>query len=140
MTKAEEIMSLAKKLAESCSNVMVGSIGNQDYPYVKSMFKMETNGLKEVWLSTNTSSKRVSHFRSNPKACLYFVDPVEYKGLLLLGKIDILEDLESKKRLWREGFDIYYPKGIADPDYCVLRFTACKGNYYHNLKNIDFEL
>ena len=33
---------------------------------------------------------------------------------------------------------MYYPEGVDDPDYCVLKFTAEKGNYYHGLKNTDF--
>lgn len=38
------------------------------------------------------------------------------------------------------GFEIYYPNGIDDEDYCVLRFTAVRGNYYHGLKNLNFEI
>jgi len=33
---------------------------------------------------------------------------------------------------------IYFPQGVEVPDYCVYRFTAEKGNYYHGLENIDF--
>jgi len=38
--------------------------------------------------------------------------------------------------LWREGDEIYYPKGVDDEDYCVLRFTAETVNYYHGLGNV----
>ena len=29
---------------------------------------------------------------------------------------------------------------VTDPDYTVLRFTAQRGNYYHALSNVTFEL
>ncbi len=34
----------------------------------------------------------------------------------------------------------YYPLGVTDPDYTVLRFTSQWGNYYHALSNVTFEL
>jgi general stress protein 26 len=40
--------------------------------------------------------------------------------------------------IWQFGDKMYYPKGVMDPDYCVLRFTAAKGRYYSHLKSEDF--
>jgi len=63
-----------------------------------------------------------------------------WKGLMLVGEVEIRQDLESRKRLWREGYEKYYPLGVNDPDYSVVLFTAHWGNYYHALANITFEL
>jgi general stress protein 26 len=35
---------------------------------------------------------------------------------------------------------MYYPGGVTDPDYCVLKFTAVKGRYYANFKSEDFDV
>lgn len=35
---------------------------------------------------------------------------------------------------------LYYPKGVADPDYCILVFTAREGRYYRDLKTESFLL
>ena len=48
---------------------------------------------------------------------------------MLTGEMQVCTDREIKTRLWRNGFEIYYPKGIDDDDYCVLKFTAKTGNY-----------
>jgi general stress protein 26 len=61
-------------------------------------------------------------------------------GLMLVGSVEILQDPESRKRCWREGFERYYPKGIDDPDYSILCFTARHGQYYHGLNITNFEL
>ena len=61
-------------------------------------------------------------------------------ALLLTGNMQVLTDHEHKAMLWRDGFEIYYPDGIDAEDYCVLKFTAEKGNYYHGLENTDFVL
>jgi len=59
---------------------------------------------------------------------------------MLVGNIKILQDKSSRQRLWREGFEKYYPLGVDDPDYSVLCFTSLWGNFYHGLSNKDFEI
>lgn len=60
----------------------------------------------------------------NPKAAVYLCNTEEYKGLMLQGIMEVLTDRKHKEMLWRDGFEMYYPNGINDEDYCVLRFTA----------------
>jgi general stress protein 26 len=58
--------------------------------------------------------------------------------LRLVGHIEILQDAESRRLIWQPGDEMFYPLGVDDPDYTVLRFTAERGNYYEGLENIDF--
>lgn len=102
--------------------------------------RLMKGGLKNVWFSTNTSSRRVSQFMQNPKASLYFLDAERFTGLLLVGEMEVLQDAETKRRLWKDGWEAYYPLGVTDPDYSVLRFTARWGNYYRGLQSITFEI
>ena len=46
----------------------------------------------------------------------------------------------SKKMIWQEGDTMYYPEGVTDPDYCVLKFTAFAGRYYSGFKSEDFTI
>ena len=129
----------ALSLANHSGIVMLGTNGDDGIPNIKAMIKMENEGLKTVWLSTNTSSRRVAQLLRDPKSCLYFVDMEKWMGLMLVGEIEVLQDAESRQRLWREGYERYYPLGVDDPDYTVLRFTAQWGNYYH-AGNVTFEI
>lgn len=133
---AQQALDLVKK----SKIAMVGSNGDMGYPNIKAMIKADHEGLKRIWFSTNTSSRRIAQFQSNPKACVYFVDFTERKGIMLVGEMEILQDRDSRKRLWHKGDEKYYPLGVDDPDYSVLRFTAKWGNYYHALANVNFEL
>ncbi|MFD0717216.1 pyridoxamine 5'-phosphate oxidase family protein [Paenibacillus sp. GCM10027626] len=119
---------------------MVGSNDSDGYPHIKGMYKIEAEGLKTIWFSTNTSSSRVSQFTLNPKASVYHFDSERVEGLLLIGQIEIMSDAKTKNRFWKNGWEVYYPLGADDPDYCMLKFTAHRGNYYHRLKNISFGL
>ena len=83
---------------------------------------------------------RAAQYRDNPKACIYFCARRFFRGVMLKGTMEVLEDSESKEMIWREGDTMYYPKGVTDPDYCVLRFTAAEGRYYSNFKSETFEI
>ncbi|MGB2990182.1 MAG: pyridoxamine 5'-phosphate oxidase family protein [Candidatus Zixiibacteriota bacterium] len=136
----EEAIAEGLALINSAKIAMLGTNGEDGYPGIKAMIKAENEGLTRIWFSTNTSSRRVTQLLRDPKACVYFVDFDQWKGLMLVGTVEVLQDTESKQRLWTEGNEKYYPLGVTDPDYSVLRFTAQWGNYYHALHNVTFEL
>ena len=52
--------------------------------------------------------------------------------------LEVLEDAWAKELIWLDGDETYYPLGVTDPDYCVLRFTAERGRYYQNFSSEDF--
>ncbi len=117
-------------LIENTKNVYVSAVDQDGYPSTKAMFAIERDGVKVFYFSTNVSAKRTKLFMLNPKACIYFCDEGKYRGLLFKGEMEVCRDRELKTRLWRDGFERYYPKGIDDDDYCVLKFTAKTGSYY----------
>ena len=44
--------------------------------------------------------------------------------------MEVLTDATSKEMIWRDGNEQYYPGGMTDPNYCVLKFTATDGRFY----------
>jgi general stress protein 26 len=98
------------------------------------------DGVKRFYFTTNTSSMRVSQFRVNPKAWVYFCDRRFFRGVMLRGTMEVFEDIQSKEMIWLDGNEMFYPLGITDPDYCVLRFTAVSGRYYCNLQSVSFNI
>ena len=136
----QEAIAQGLELVEKLNFCLLGTNGDDGSPNIKGMMNLKHAGIKTIWFSTNTSSKRVQQLRKDNRACVYYVDDENFKGLMLVGTIDILQDLESKKMLWMDGAEKYYPLGVEDPDYSVLRFNAKRGNYYHGLKNISFEI
>jgi len=79
------------ELVNRSTIAMLGTNGEDGFPNIKAIMKMENEGLKKIWFSTNTSSKRVEQIKKNSKVCVYFVDPNEFKGLMLVGNIKILQ-------------------------------------------------
>lgn len=128
-------------LIDKQSTAFISSVDEKGYPNTKAMLAPRVKeGIKVFYFTTNTSSLRVQHYRCNPKACIYFYDKRFFRGVMLIGKVEVLEDLSSKEMIWQDGDTIYYPLGVNDPDYCVLKFTAESGRYYANFKSVDFHI
>lgn len=119
----------------------IASVSEDGFPNMKAMFPpRRREGIKVFYFTTNASSMRTAQYRKNPNASIYFCDKRYYRGVMLTGKMEVLEDAGSKQMIWREGDTLYYPKGASDPDYCVLKFTARSGRYYANFKSESFEV
>ena len=123
------------------SVVFISSVDENGMPNTKAMLApRKREGIRVIYFHTNTSSMRVQQYRKNPKACLYFCDKRFFKGVMLTGTMEVLEDPASKEMLWQEGDTMYYPEGVTDPDYCVLRFTAEQGRFYSNFSSENFDI
>lgn len=117
----------------------IGSIDSEGFPNVKAMLQPRKRvGVRTIYFSTNTSSMRVSQFKENNRACIYFCDARFFRGVMLKGTMKVLTDSESKEMIWLPGDTMYYKEGVTDPDYCVLKFTAISGRSYSNFKSEDF--
>jgi len=117
----------------------ISSLDEDGFPNTKAMLPPRKRaGIKTFYFTTNTSSMRVRQYRSNPKACIYFCDKRFFRGVMLKGTMEVLEDAASKEMIWKDGDTMYYPKGVTDPDYCVLKFTAQTGRYYTNFSSENF--
>lgn len=119
----------------------IGSVDGEGFPNMKAMLQpRKREGIKTIYFTTNTSSMRVSQYRKNNRACVYFCDKRFYRGVMLRGMMEVLTDSADKEMIWRDGDTMYYPEGVTDPDYCVLKFTAFDGRYYSNFKSENFSI
>ncbi len=126
-------------LIDKLGVAFISSLDEDGFPNTKAMLPpRKRDGIQTFYFTTNTSSMRVRQYRSNPKACIYFCDKRFFRGVMLKGTMEVLEDAASKEMIWQDGDTMYYPKGVTDPDYCVLKFTAQTGRYYTNFSSENF--
>lgn len=119
----------------------ISSVDEDGFPNTKAMLPPRIReGIKTFYFTTNTSSMRVAQYKTNSKACLYFCDKRFFRGVMLIGTVEVLEDSKTKQLIWQDGDTMYYAKGVDDPDYCVLRFTAFKGRFYSKFKSESFDV
>ncbi|NHJ14127.1 MAG: hypothetical protein EAX95_10655 [Candidatus Thorarchaeota archaeon] len=130
------------KLREMCLRVMddawpayLTTIDERGYPQTRAMFNLRNKQhfpkLEPLFLklenrftaifSTNTSSTKIDNITKDSKVSIYYCVPDEWRGVMLSGNIEIVDDAKLKKALWHDGWERYYPKGYDDPDHSVLR-------------------
>jgi general stress protein 26 len=114
------------------------NLRNKDqFPEFSKFFKKVQNKFV-IYISTNTSSSKVEHIKNNQKISVYFCDPDDFKGVMFGGCIEIVDDISIKKRIWLDWWTKYYPKGIEDPDYTLLRLNPKKARFYYRLNQVEF--
>lgn len=150
-----------EKLKEACVTLMetadaacLTTISEDGYPHTRVVFnlrnrqqfpgqvKLFTPHQEDllVYISTNTSSNKVREIKANPKVSVYYCDPKQFHGVMLAGDIEIVSDADVKKALWNEGWERYYPAGVDDPDYTVLRlFPKYAAGWYRSAR-FEFRL
>ena len=120
----------------------ISSVDEDGFPNIKAIFAPRKIDGNFYYFTTNTSSMRSQQFMNNPKASIYFYNRgrFKYEGIMLTGTMEVLQDDDIKREIWRTGDTIYYKQGVTDPDYCVLKFTAIKGRHYCDLKTESFQV
>lgn len=132
---------LIADMADSLPVAFISSVDDEGFPWTKAMLAPRLReGVRTFYFTTNTFSVRVAHYKANSKASIYFCDEKGFRGLALRGTMEVLTDAESKQKIWSDGDTEYYPGGVTDPNYCVLRFTAIDGRYYSNFNHRSFVL
>ena len=118
---------------------LISSVDENGYPNTKAMLPpVKREGIKTFYWHTNSPSMRIRHYRDNPKACIYFYDKRFFRGVMLKGTMEVVEDMNIKKEIWKDEFSIYYKDGMDGGDFIILRFTAENGRYYSNFHSEDF--
>ena len=120
----DDIRQDIRELRVNSGIAYVGSVNDEGYPQIKAMLVLEHDSLCTQYYSTNLGSRRAQQFLKRPEASVYCCSESEFKGALFTGRMEVCTDHETRAFLWREGFEMYYPGGVDDDDYCVLRFTA----------------
>jgi general stress protein 26 len=134
----KEAKEIGLKLVSRSKVATFGTINEEGCPEVRAMLKSANEGLKTIWFSTNTPSRKVGQISADPRACVYFVDNARYTGLRLSGTAEIVRDETTKEQQWQPWFSNYYA-GPDDPDYSLIRFTTVWGSLYSRFRNVKFE-
>ena len=108
----------------------IGYTDEEGLQNVRKVFCVWHKGLGRHLISTNTSSSHIRSLKKNDDVCIYFSDDATFEGICLYGKAILHFEKEFRQLLWNEGDEKYYPKGVEDPDYCILEIVADSGRSY----------
>ncbi len=106
------------------SRALLNLADAKKYPRLKGKAALTSGNSVILYYTTNTSSRKMTQLRNNPKVSLYFCIPAKFQGVCAVGDIAEVTDRNIKKDFWHTGWRIYNHKGCDDPDYTLLKFTS----------------
>lgn len=113
----------------------ISSVDENGYPATRALIAPRLVEGNTIYFATYTSSRKVQHYRSNPKACVYFYERGKrFQGVEIKGTMEVLTDQATKDRFWRPNDTMFYRKGVTDPNYCILKFTGFQAEYFISFK------
>lgn len=134
----DQIRQQAIALVEKSYTLNLSTINEEGFPRPVVILRIANEGLKVIIGSTHLTSDKVKHIRANPKAGVFFIEGSNTCSII--GTVEIFDDEETKKNYWNDYLLNYYPGGPTDPNYCVIKFTSIKANYFINFKSIKNDL
>ncbi len=106
------------------SRALLNLANKQLYPKIAGKALNIDGNRITLYLSTNTSSRKIMQMRTNPKTSLYFCIPEKIRGAGLCGIMTEITDQKVKDDFWQPGWEIYYHEGASDPDYALIKFVS----------------
>lgn len=132
-----EVRAACIELMATADAVYLTALGIDGYPRIRAMLNLRNKSQYPnhvhlydghdndfmVYISTNTSSKKLKDIEANPHIGLYYCRPREFFGMSLVGDVEIVEDAAMKEAVWADGWERYYRTTGQpdDPDYTLLR-------------------
>ena len=149
-----ETIKFCTELMNEANFVVVTTIDTEGFPESRAMFNLKNSTkfptLKPIVnskddpfytiLGTNTSSNKIQEIKHNPKATLYYCVPEKFHGLTLTGVLQFREEMDLKKDLWVDGWEIYYPQGYKDPDYTILQLIPQYARGWYGSGKYEFKI
>ena len=150
--KVEDAKKISLELMESSKAIYLTTIDSEGYPITRAMFNLrnseqfpefskffnELTNPFEIYISTNTSSSKTSHIKNNPKASVYFCEPEDFKGVMFGGDVEVINDMEVKRKIWLDWWTKYYREGLEDSDYTLLKLKPKVAHVYYKLQKVVF--
>jgi len=142
------------ELMETADGAYLSTVGEDGYPHTRFVFNLRNREQFPgqaplfaqhrddlmIYVSTNTSSSKIREIKANPRVSVYYCNPKRFHGVMLAGDIEIVGDSEVKKALWNDGWERYYPAGVDDPDYTVLRLFPKRVAGWYESSRFEFAL
>ncbi len=130
MTK-EEIIEFVKRQKTS----ILSSVDEEGYPWSRALIKPVLVDGNTIFFATYSSSNKTRHYQNNNLASIYFYEKGRnFQGVMIKGKMEVVTDLKIKEKLWIPFFYKFYRKGVTDPEYCILKFSCEKAEWFSNFK------
>ena len=129
--RIKEIEEKASQLLDKCAVITLASINEKGYPRTCAISKIRNTGFSEIYFMTSKRSHltgKATHFENNTQASVcYFIDG---DSVTLIGDVEIVMDMDEKRKFEKECDRRFFKKGIEDPKCYLLKFRTKEATFW----------
>jgi general stress protein 26 len=144
----------ARLVMEVADRAYLTTIDSDGYPHTRAILNLRNPSLYPrqaelfddhgsdfvVYVTTNTSSMKVAQIHDNPRGSIYYCHPKRFRGLLLVGDLEVVDDSALRHALWNEDWTQYYAGGPDDPDHTILRLLPRHAEGWYGSGKFSFAI
>ena len=129
ITRAEELVKSKTAEINMGAGVTLSLLDHEGYPTTSTLSIAKADGIRQITFGSQLDSNKAIRAKANGRASVCIFDD-DYEGgayynITLVGDIEVVTDIETKKETWYPGLEEHFPNGgLDDPNYCVLKFTT----------------
>ncbi len=89
---------------------------------------MEFDG--EFWFFASNNSGKIDSIQNDQHVNLAFAKESDNKFVSIAGRARVVTDRAKIKELWNPLMTAWFPKGLEDPELCLIRVSAESAEYW----------
>lgn len=132
------IIKKVNDILKEAAECTFSAIDKDGYPHAATRSFCKPAAILGGYISTNTSGNLSQSVIKNGKASICVRQ--ENNNITLLGNARIVKDRETKQKYWLDWFINHYPKGVDDPEYCLIEFKTDKVSLWLDNEVIKFDI
>jgi general stress protein 26 len=98
--------------------------------HARPMAVAELRADADAYFVTDIESPKVAEIEADADVLLTFQSARQYAALY--GRVNVVQDRALIERLWKEAWQVWFPRGQTDPSIALLRFDAERGEFWDN--------
>lgn len=90
--------------------------------------QVEFNG--DLWFFTGLGTSKVHELREHQQVNVAYSNPDDNSYVSVSGTASIMRDRDKMRELWNPAYKAWFPKGLDDPDICLLKVEVQGAEYW----------
>ena len=115
----DSLLSVSREIMKNAGNCALITLDKNGSPKVRTMDPFPPEDNMEVWLGTNSKSRKVGQIKNDSRVSLYYFDKDNSGYLIIYGKAILVDDPQIKEVKWKEDWEAFYPD--RNESYILIR-------------------
>lgn len=122
-----------KKVGELIKDIrfaMMTTVSETGHLHSRPMAVQEMEFDGDFWFFTSNNSGKIESIEQDQHVNLAFTKEDDNRWISIAGRAQVVTDRQKMKELWNPLMKTWFPKGVDDPELCLIRVTAESAEYW----------